>query len=913
MDPLISFKLGPLWPLAIAALAVPLAGQVEIPYTKYRLDNGLTLLVHEDRKAPIVSVNVWYHVGSKNEQPGKTGFAHLFEHLMFNGSEHFNDDYFQAMERVGATNLNGTTNSDRTNYFQNVPTPALDLALWMESDRMGHLLGAIDQAKLDEQRGVVQNEKRQGENQPYAIGYELITKGTYPKGHPYSWTVIGEMEDLDAATLDDVHKWFRAYYGAANAVVSIAGDISPGEALAKVKEYFGSIPAGPPVARHQSWIARRTGEQRQVAEDRVPQARVTKVWNTPEWATREATLLDLASDILATGKNSRLFERLVYEDQIATDVGAYVYPREIAGQFRVEGTAQPGGDLKAVETAIDEEMAKFLKDGPTAEEMEVVQTRYKANFIRGIERIGGFGGKSDILARCEVYAGDPGHYKKQLRWVEEATAEDIRAVAAEYLSDGVYVLEILPVSEYKVTESDVDRSRTPESEGFPEFSFPSTREVALSNGLRVVHATRSSVPTVEMSLVLRAGYASDHGGTPGLAKMTAEMLDEGAAGKSALEIADEAARLGARLSASASLDTASVRLSALSENLAQSLDLLADVALRPDFIGAELDRLKRQQIAGIQQEMSQPLTLGLRLLPSLLFGDRHPYGAPMTGSGTVESVQSITRGDVAEFHRSWYRPEGAVLVVVGDVSLDELQPMLEERFGTWAAAGATASVDTPAVSAPDARSVYLVDKPGALQSVIMAGLPAPPTNNPREIEIEVMNSILGGSFTSRINMNLREDKHWSYGARSTLVSATGPRMFLSYAAVQTDKTAESIVEMDRELRDILGSRPPEADELAKAQRNLTLRLPGRYETKGSVLSSLVNIEVYSLPGDYYATYADKVTGLGLEAVASAAKEIVHPDQMVWVVVGDLEEIESGVRDLKLGETRRLSTSGGRID
>ena len=890
-----------------------LGAQIDIPYEKFVLDNGLTLLVHEDRKAPIVSVNVWYHVGSKNEKAGKTGFAHLFEHLMFNGSEHFNDDYFQALERVGATNLNGTTNRDRTNYFQNVPRPALDLALWMESDRMGHMLGAIDQAKLDEQRGVVQNEKRQGENQPYAIAYELITKNTFPAGHPYSWTVIGEMEDLDAASLEDVHEWFRNYYGAANAVISIAGDIAPEEARERVERYFGSIPAGPPVARHRAWIARRTGEQRQVAEDRVPQARVTKVWNVPQWGTREAVLLDLATDVLASGRSSRLYKRLVYEDQIATDAVAYISASEIAGQVVLQASAQPDGDLAAVEAALDGELAKFIKEGPAPKELERVKTVHQARFIRGAERIGGFGGKSDILARNEVYTGDPSHFKKMLAWAEGATADEIRAVVAEYLSDGVYVLEIHPAPERTISESKVDRSRLPSSEGFPEFQFPETTEVTLSNGLRVVHASVRSIPTVEVSLILHAGFAADHGGIPGLARMTAEMLHEGTEKYDSLEFADEAARLGARVSASPSLDTANVSLSALTQKLAESLDLYAEMILRPSFPEQELERQKRLGIARIRQEMSRPVTAGMRLLPGVLYPSEHPYSGPLTGSGTVESVTSMTRDDVVRFHSKWYRPDTATLLVVGDVPLEQLQPMLEERLGGWRGEGDAPELSLTGAPMPEGRSVYLVDKPGALQSVIFAGLPAPPTNNPDEIAIETMNAILGGSFTSRINMNLREDKHWSYGARSMFFDARGPRVFMAYAGVQTDKTSESMVEIDRELRDILGSRPADAEELSKAQKNRTLRLPGQYETKGAVLGALREIETFSLPGDYFETYAGKVRALGLPDIGRAASAIVHPDRMTWVVVGDLAEIEEGVRALDFGKVRRLSPEGEVLD
>lgn len=445
---------------------------IDIPYTKYVLDNGLTLIVHEDHKAPIVAVNVWYHVGSKNEKPGKTGFAHLFEHLMFNGSENFNDDYFQAMERIGATDLNGTTNEDRTNYFQNVPVSALDIALWMESDRMGHLLGAVNQAKLDEQRGVVQNEKRQGENQPYGKVWELISKGTYPAGHPYSWTVIGSMEDLNAASLEDVHEWFKTYYGPNNAVLVIAGDVNTQEVYEKVKKYFGDIPPGPPIAKHQAWVAKMTGTKRQLMQDRVPQARIYKVWNIPQWGTKELTYLDLVSDVLGSGKTSRLYKRLVYDEQICTSVQVFASPGEIGSQFMIIATAKPGIDLKKVEASLDDELNKFLKEGPTEKELERVKTEFEASFIRGIERIGGFGGKSDILAQNQVFGGSPDYYKNVLNWVRNATTSDLKTVSKEWLSDGVYILEVHPYPELKTIQSDVDRSKLPEQGTAPEIKIP---------------------------------------------------------------------------------------------------------------------------------------------------------------------------------------------------------------------------------------------------------------------------------------------------------------------------------------------------------------------------------------------------------------------------------------------------------
>src|ERR1700747_812311 len=343
--------------------------EVDIPYERFGLDNGLTVIVHEDHKAPIVAINIWYHVGSKNEKPGKTGFAHLFEHLMFGGSEHAPGRYIDGMERIGATDLNGTTNPDRTNYFENVPTSAVDFTLWMESDRMGHLLGALDQKTLDLQRGVVQNEKRQGENQPYGVTRQLLTQNTYPVGHPYSWTTIGEMADLDAASMNDVQEWFKTYYGPSNVVVVIAGDIDVKTAREKVTKYCGDIPAGPPVAHQEVLIAKMSGTHRQIVQDRVPQARIYKVWNIPEYGSADADYLDLVSDCLSAGKSSRFYKRLVYDDQIATDAAATVDLREIGGQFVIRATARPGQSIAQVEKEVDEELVRFLKNGPTAEEL----------------------------------------------------------------------------------------------------------------------------------------------------------------------------------------------------------------------------------------------------------------------------------------------------------------------------------------------------------------------------------------------------------------------------------------------------------------------------------------------------------------------------------------------------------------
>ena len=889
------------------------AAAVDIPFQRFVLANGLTLLVHEDHKAPIVAVNIWYHVGSKNEPDGRSGFAHLFEHLMFNGSENFDDEYFKPFERAGATDMNGTTNEDRTNYFENVPNTALDMALWMESDRMGHLVGAIDTAKVDEQRGVVQNEKRQGENQPYGKVFTFIAHNTYPVGHPYHHTVIGSMEDLDAASVADVREWFGQYYGPSNAVLSIAGDVDAAKVEAEVEKYFGDIPPGPPVDHQGTWIARMYGTHTMEMDDRVPLARVYEVWNIPEWGSTDATYLDLVSDVLSTGKASRLYKRLVYDDQIATSVNAFASLNEIGGQFMVIATAKPGQDPATLRAEIHEEMARFLAEGPTADELARVKTGYRANFLRGIERIGGFGGKSDILARGQAYRGDPDTYKKQLSDVAGATAADLQKTARDWLSDGVFILTVRPFPSYAAAASQVDRSKGVPVPGAPPApSFPAIERTTLSNGLRVLLARRDAVPVVNFRLIFDAGYASDALDIPGTARLAMGMLDEGTTNMNALQISEREQELGARIGTSSDLDASFVTLSALQENLDPSLELLGDILLRPSFPSEELERQRKQLLASITQEKNQPITMALRLLPGLLYGEHHAYGNPLTGSGTEASIARIDRAGLQTFHDTWLVPNNATLVVVGPISMEELEPRLEKLFSGWKK-GSVPRKEIGHVDAPARPTIYLVDKPGSPQSLIFAGEVAPPKANPDEVQIQMMNTVLGGSFTSRVNMNLREDKHWSYGAQTLLLDAHGQRPFILYAPVQTDKTAESIREALGEFQGIVGQKPVTADELTKVKDQATRTLPGRWETSQAVASDISELVEFGLPMDYWSTYPDRVRSVTLEQANAAAREVVRPGRMIWVVVGDRSKIEAPIRALGVADVKTLSMDGGKSE
>ncbi len=891
-----------------AAAGVAKTNEIDIPYQKFVLDNGLTLIVHEDHKAPIVAVNVWYHVGSKNEKPGKTGFAHLFEHLMFNGSEHYDNDYFQAMERIGATDLNGTTSNDRTNYFQNVPSSALDVALWMESDRMGHMIGAINQAKLDEQRGVVQNEKRQGDNRPYAIADELIMSACYPQEHPYSWTVIGSMKDLNDAVLPDVHEWFKTYYGPNNAVLVVAGDVTPQVALDKVKQYFGDIPAGPPIARNQVWVAKRTGTHRQTAQDRVPQARVYRVWNMPPWGSADGDYLDLAGDVLSSGKASRLYKRLVYEEQIATDVSAGPDLMEIGGLFYIIATAKPGVELSRIEKAIDEELQKFLSKGPTEAELTRIKNQYRARFVRGIERIGGFGGKSDILATNMTYAGTPDFYKTTLDRVQKATAADLKNAAARWLSDGDYVLEITPFPKTSVTASTVDRSKLPEPGTPPPARFPDLERAELSNGLKLVLAQRHGVPIVDLRLLVDAGFAADPPAAPGTANLAMNMLDEGTKTRDALQISEQLQTLGATLGTDAGLDSCRVSLNTLKDKLDEALGLFADVILHPSFPQQEFARLQKEMLAQIQREKVTPASMGRRVLPELLYGRDHAYGEPGTGSGTEASVAALTCAQLESFHKTWFKPNNATLIITGDVTMAEIRPKLEKLFQGWK--GGDVPKKNIAEVAEKARpEVYLVDRPGSPQSQIFAGFLTLPRNNPYEEQTQMLNSLLGGAFTSRINMNLREDKHWSYGTRSNTMDAKGQRIYLVSGGVQADKTADSMREIQKELQAIAGDKPPTAEEFAKTQADMVLGLPGSWETIGRVAASVEQIVRFNLPDTYFKEYPEKIRQMKLEAVQDVAKRIIKPNAVVWVIVGDKAKIEESMKALGWGDVKTIDADG----
>jgi zinc protease len=683
-------------------------------------------------------------------------------------------------------------------------------------------------------------------------------------------------------------------------VLVIAGDITTAEAKRRVQQYFGEIPPGPPVAHQRAWVAKMTDQHRELVQDRVPQGRIYKVWNVPGYGSTAADQLRLAAGILSTGKTSRLYKRLVYDDQIATHVSAYLDEREIGSQFVIVATARQGQDLRAVESALNEELSRFLQDGPSPLEIDRVKTQSYAGFVRGVERIGGFGGKSDILATSQTYLGAPHGYKERLRHLEEATTEALRDAARTWLSSGIYSLEVIPFAPAKPLVQPGAARRIPALGPARDLKLPTVHQRSLSNGLKLLIAERQEIPVVNFWLTLDAGYAADQFAAPGTARLASSLLSGGTTRRTALEISHQLQLLGAQLSSGSNLDVSTVYVSALKNRLDDTLDLYADVILNPVFPQADFERQQKLQLSAIANEKVTPLQMALRALPPLLFGREHGYGLPLTGSGTEGSVQSLTREDMVRFHSTWFKPGNATMIVVGDTTPAEIQPKLESLFAGWKPGNVPAK-DLSSVTKPARPALHVVDKPGALHSVVIAGSIAPPPNPDTEVALETTNNIFGGTFGGRLNMNLREDKHWSYGAASVLYGARAQRPFLAYASVQADKTSDSIAEMINELSGLAGTNPVREDELEKVKQQQILELPGTHETMNSIGNLLGDLLQFGLPLDYYDTYVSRVSALTIADVNACAKLLLDPRQMIWMVVADRSQVEPGLRNLGIGE------------
>jgi zinc protease len=879
-----------------------------ISYKKMVLNNGLTLLVHEDHSAPVVGVNFWYHVGSRNEIRGKTGFAHLFEHFFFNGSENYPHGFREAMDNLGANNRNGTTNTDRTNFFEDVPVSALERTLYLEADRMGFLSGQITKEMLERERGVVQNEKRQGENAPYGKVFNEIGAKMYPYEHPYSWPTIGSMEDLNAASLDDVKEWYKKYYSPNNAVLALAGDITYDDALQLVTKYFGGIQPGPPLARTEKWIPQLDRNIRDEMQDRVPEARIYRAYHAPAWKEKEIEYLKLFANTLSGAKSAPLDKRLIYDKKLANSVSASVDDNELGSIFYLIIAVKDGVDPKLVEREMDAVINEALTKGPSADELKRAKSRNLAGFSRSIERLGGMGGRSDVLAQSMTYGGSPDAYLDKLEIMANASTADVKAAGQRWLNANHYTMLVKPFPKLEVAKNSLDRSKLPDLAKETEIKFPNIQRATLKNGLNVILMERHTVPIVNVTLAEDAGYSSDASTKAGLASLALDLMTEGTKTRNAFTIEDELDMLGASINSSSDMDLSYIKLQALSQNLLPSLRILADVVLNPSFPEDQFAIKKQQLLSQIAQEKADAGSVAFRILPGLLYGSTHAYGLPSSGSGFAQTVSALNRNDLVQWHKQWFRPGSATVIVTGNTSMDKLLPALESAFGTWAPGQAPAK-NVRTVERTKGSKVYLIDKPDAPQSMIVAAHISEANGQPEEIAIETVMRNFGGIATSRLNRNLRLDKHWSYGTAGGLTGVRGQRLFLVRAPVQTDKTKESMQEIIKEIKGVTGERPMEGEEYASIMRSGTLRLPGRFATLNSLDGAAIQMIKYGLPVEYWSQYAGKARDLKEKDLNDAAKKFIRPDEVSWMVVGDLKKIEAGIRSMNLGEVIVLDTDG----
>ena len=903
---------------AVPARSVPiptLVKQVSIPHTTFKLKNGLTVIVHEDHKAPVAAVAVWYNVGSKDEPNGKTGFAHLFEHLMFNGTENLPGDYFTYLQQIGSTDYNGTTNTDRTNYFQTVPAGALERAIFMESDRMGHLLGAVTQGVLDNQRGVVQNEKRQGDSRPGGLVQYQLFGNLFPAGHPYHHTVIGSMEDLDAASLEDVKQWFRDKYGPNNAVMVVAGDVKPEQVRTLAEKYFGSIPAGP--ANHPAMApVPALAQPKSIAmKDHVATTIIQKYWAVPGLLDKRLAALDIGGSVLGGLSSSRLDKIMVRDEKIAVAVTAQMIPLQRVGIFNVSAYVKPGVDPALVAKRLDQIVADYIAKGPTQDEVQRAVMSEVSGRIRGLEQVGGFGGKAVTLAEGQTFAHDSNFYKRTLASYASITPAAVRTQMQQWLRRPALTITLSPGERNAYTESKSvtaasakpapDKSAgavkgnrpVPPIGQLASLDFPDIVHTKLSNGIPLEYAQRTTVPVTHVALTFDAGTAADNPQARGLADMTMSLLDEGTSKLSSQEFAEAEERLGADVSSSNAGDRSYVMLNALSPNLAPSLDLMTDVVKDAAFREGDIDRIRAQTLTAIAQQQKDPTRVANRLLPRVLYGPSHPYGGPPGGDPAV--ITKAGRADLIAFRDRWIRPDTAKIFVVSDRPLAELQPLLEARFGHWAPPAVAKGVKT--FTAPPARAtapkILLINRPGAPQSSIVGGqlLPVEPKGD--IVALDAANDVLGGTFLSRLNMDLRESKGWSYGVNGDFSVSEHAVPYVVAAPVQADRTGDALAALNADIAQTLSTNGITQEERERTVANSVNRLPGQFETSGALLGAMMTMDVLDRPDNYYEMLAPKYRAQTRASLDQALRTTIDPKGFTWIVVGDATKLRPQLEKL----------------
>ncbi|MCZ6683693.1 MAG: pitrilysin family protein [Planctomycetota bacterium] len=886
--------------LLVAWVPAPAQAQ-DVKYEKYRLDNGMTVILHEDHSLPVTCINLWYYVASKDEAPGRSGFAHLFEHLMFMGTHRVPEGAFDTIMEGGGGWNNASTSKDRTNYFSFGPSNLLPTLLWLDADRLEDLGNAMTQEKLDKQRAVVRNERRQtSEMQPYGKAELKVPELMYPVGHPYAHTVIGSHADLEAATVDDVKSFFANYYVPSNCSLVVAGDFDPAIIKPRVNKLFGSLPRRPDPIHRMAGPVTLPGVQRVTFTDKVQFARTSMVYHSPAHYEGGDAEMDLVAALLTSGKSSRLYKRLVYEDKLATSVRAYQASQFLGSLFHIVATARPGVSLDRVEKAIDEEIHRMVYEGVGVEELERHKAAIEVNMISSLQSLLT---KADRLNGYNFFRGEPNSFSWDLDRYRFAEDQRVGFWAGKVLApERRLIMRVLPESGEL---NPADRDQRPKLEVARSFTPQAPESFVLSNGIQVRHWRRSELPLVNLSMLLRGGSIRDT--TPGRAYLTAAMLDEGAGDLGALAFSDALEMLGAGLTASADHESTRVGLSVLKRNADRAVALYADAIMRTRFESAEWDRVRGLHLESLRQAEDRATAVAGRVGMRSFFGDDHPYGRPV--SGTVESVESLSLDDVKRFHRETFGPANATILVAGDLTTDEAKALLENAFGKWRNDATT----KPPASASWKTAhrhlrVVVVDKPDSAQTVIRFYMPGPSYSTPNRTKLVLLNTILGGSFTSRLNQNLREDKGYTYGARCSFAMDPRQGYFTASSNVQSRVTGAALGEFLKEFKKIRGG-DVSADEMTKARLTRRTNMIQSFQGLRGILAMAATLELNELP---FSSIGDELNAIGdvtKEALNKLAGPSIPLEQAVIVLVGDKKTILAQIADLGLPTPTELTVTG----
>jgi zinc protease len=884
----------------------------KLEFEKYTLQNGLQIILHVDRTLPMVHVNCWYHVGSKNERPGRTGFAHLFEHMMFEGSKNADGKYLPFIEKAGGNlfegGVNGTTNEDRTNYFETVPSGSLEYVLWLESDRLATLTDVLTQKKLDNEREIVKNERRQGlENQPYGRWYSLLSENLFPAGHPYGHAVIGIPDDLNAASADDVKDFFHSYYSPNNLSLAITGDFDPAQAKLLIQKYFAPIPPGPALDRPTRWVPLLDTQKAVDVSDHVPQERIYFAWPSPAFFDKDDAELDLASLILVDGLTSRLYKSLVYENQLCSDVVAFQQSSEIAGYFAMWATARPGESLARIEGVITQEISRLAREGPTEEELSRAKAKWELQYLTGLERIGGFGGQADLLNMYNTFLGTPDRFAADVQRHRGVTSTTLKQAVAVWIGKpNKLTIRFHPTSAKLQADATVDRSRVPELGADRPFQAPKVLTGKLENGISIYVVPRSNLPKVVFQFATRAGSADDPVTKAGLASLLVETMKRGTHTRNSLQIDESFGNLGASLRTGAERDYAAFTVEVIKRNLAPVLSVVSDIAELPSFPAEEVDREKKKQLDLLAQAESSANEVSGRLASVLFFGAGHPYGHPVEGFRST--VQSINQEDLKTFYETYWKPASSAVFFTGDISLEEAKELSRTAFGAWQGGSAPRPVIPPPQQA-DGGKIYLVNRPDAAQTVVSQILRAPKRGSGEYYPLELANAVWGGAVGARLGMNLREEKGYSYGVLSSPYFFAEGSFWVASGGVQTDKTKESVLEFQKELGFFAGKKPVSNEELATAKQERIRGYAQQFESLSRVSGQALDLWVLGQPISDLQEEPEALENVSLNSVNAVAEKYANPAHAMMLLVGDSAKIEPGLREHSAGDIVYLDVEG----